>query len=86
MKRCMDGKPHCFSSTPETYEDNELFNADYGTTAGNLVDPSAGQIQKKRIAQAFAQVDRAFSPSADLQWIEFDEWDEAAVAYEQVPI
>jgi len=39
LKSCTDGKPHCFSSTPETFEDNDLFNADYGTTEGWLVQP-----------------------------------------------
>eukprot|EP00966_Prymnesium_polylepis_P306639 7085868-Prymnesium_polylepis.2 len=39
LKPCIDGKPHCFSSSPETFEDNDLFNADYGTTEGWLVVP-----------------------------------------------
>ena len=39
VKPCVDGKPHCFSSSPERFDDNDLFNADYGTTAGWLVDP-----------------------------------------------
>ncbi|KAL1519761.1 hypothetical protein AB1Y20_023269 [Prymnesium parvum] len=39
LKPCIDGKPHCFSSSPETFEDNDLYNADYGTTADWLVEP-----------------------------------------------
>lgn len=27
LKSCTDGKPHCFSSSPEVYEDADLFNA-----------------------------------------------------------
>ena len=27
LKSCTDGKPHCFSSSPEVFEDNDLFNA-----------------------------------------------------------
>merc|ERR1719247_3084873 len=39
LRPCIDGKPHCFSSTPEVFEDNDLFNADYGTTSEFLVEP-----------------------------------------------
>ena len=39
LKSCTDGKPHCFSSSPEVFEDNDLFNADYGTTEGWLIPP-----------------------------------------------
>eukprot|EP00967_Tisochrysis_lutea_P006730 scaffold8008_cov34-Tisochrysis_lutea.AAC.6 len=39
LKSCTDGKPHCFSSTPEIFEDEDLYNADYGTTQGWLVQP-----------------------------------------------
>lgn len=39
LKSCTDGKPHCFSSTPEVFDDNDLYQADYGTTDGWLVQP-----------------------------------------------
>ncbi|KAL3892521.1 MAG: hypothetical protein SGPRY_015053, partial [Prymnesium sp.] len=39
LKPCLDGKPHCFSSSAETFDDNDLYNADYGTTADWLVTP-----------------------------------------------
>ena len=39
LKACIDGKPHCFSSTPEYIEDNDLFNSDAGTTTDWLVRP-----------------------------------------------
>jgi len=39
LQPCTDGKPHCFSSSPEVFEDNDLYNADYGTTEGWLVAP-----------------------------------------------
>ena len=39
LKPCTDGKPHCFSSSPEVFADNDLFNADYGTTEGWLIPP-----------------------------------------------
>ena len=35
---CIDGKPHCFSTTPERYADDELFLADYGETSDWLVE------------------------------------------------
>lgn len=38
LKSCVDGKPHCFSTTAETFEDNDLVNADYGTTVDWLVE------------------------------------------------
>ena len=38
LKPCTDGKPHCFSSSPEVFEGYED-NADYGTTEGWLVEP-----------------------------------------------
>ena len=39
LKPCLDGKPHCFSSTPEYIEDNDLFNADTGASTEWLVRP-----------------------------------------------
>ncbi len=38
LKSCIDGKPHCFSSSAETFDDADLFNADSGSTDW-LVEP-----------------------------------------------
>ena len=56
LKACIDGKPHCFSSSPETFEDNDLFNADYGTTEGWLVEPFR---YDKPLAEAVADIKAA---------------------------
>lgn len=49
LKPCLDGKPHCFSTTPEELNDNDLYNADYGQTSEWLVKPFTYQ---KPLAQA----------------------------------
>lgn len=56
LKACIDGKPHCFSSSPETIEDNDLFNADDGTTEEWLVTPFR---YDKALAEAFRDVKAA---------------------------
>lgn len=59
LKSCIDGKPHCFSSTPEVFEDEDLFNADYGTTQGWLVEPFRYDTASKSTAEALADVKHA---------------------------
>lgn len=59
LKSCIDGKPHCFSSTPEVFEDDELYNADYGTTQGWLVEPFRYDAAVKSTAEALADVKQA---------------------------
>jgi hypothetical protein len=54
LKPCTDGKPHCFSSTPETFD--ELFNADEGTTDEWYVEPFK---YNKPLAEAMADVQAA---------------------------
>uniref|UniRef100_A0A7S0NUA3 Uncharacterized protein n=1 Tax=Calcidiscus leptoporus TaxID=127549 RepID=A0A7S0NUA3_9EUKA len=39
LKPCLDGKPHCFSTSREELDDNDLYNADYGQTNEWLVRP-----------------------------------------------
>lgn len=57
LKPCVDGKPHCFSSSKESFEDNDLFNADYGEAeAGWLVEPIK---YKGSVEEAFAAVREA---------------------------
>ena len=58
VKPCVDGKPHCFSSSPERFDDNDLFNADYGTTAGWLVDPFK---YDKPLAEALSELKGAIA-------------------------
>ena len=58
LQPCIDGKPHCFSSTPETFEDNDLFNADYGATAGWLVEPFK---YDKPLSDAFRDIQTAIA-------------------------
>lgn len=58
LKACVDGKPHCFSSSAEVFEDNDLFNADYGTTEGWLVEPFKFD---KPFAEAVADVKAAIA-------------------------
>ena len=54
LKPCTDGKPHCFSSSPERLEDADLYDADYGQmTASWLVDPFK---YDKPLAEAVADV------------------------------
>lgn len=56
LKPCTDGKPHCFSSSPEEFEDNDLYQADYGTTEGWLVPPFKFD---KPLSEAFSDVKAA---------------------------
>lgn len=58
LKPCTDGKPHCFSTSPEQFEDNDLFNADYGQTAEWLVPPFKFS---KPLAAALADVKAAIA-------------------------
>jgi len=59
LKSCIDGKPHCFSSTPETFEDNDLFNADYGGASAEwLVQPFKYDLP---LAEALVDVKTAIS-------------------------
>ena len=53
LKSCTDGKPHCFSSTPEVFDDNDLYQADYGTTEGWFVQPFR---YDKPLADALAEL------------------------------
>ena len=54
LKSCVDGKPHCFSTTAEVFEDSDLSNADYGTAGAEwLVTPFR---YDKPLAEAFADV------------------------------
>ena len=56
LKSCVDGKPHCFSSTPEVFEDEDLYNADYGTTSGWLLEPFRYDASAKTAAQALDDI------------------------------
>ena len=59
LKSCTDGKPHCFSSTPESFEDDDLFGSDSGASAeGWLVEPFAFD---KPLAEAAAEVKAAIA-------------------------
>lgn len=58
LKPCIDGKPHCFSTTPETFEDFDLFNADYGTTSDWLAVPFK---YDKPLSDALADVKAAIA-------------------------
>ena len=56
LKPCIDGKPHCFSSSPEDRSDDELDTADYGETSEWLVKPFRFS---KPLAEALADLKAA---------------------------
>jgi len=59
LKPCTDDKPHCFSSSPGTFEDADLYGAGFGETAPPwLVDPFT---YEKPLAEAFADVKDAIA-------------------------
>jgi len=58
LKPCIDGKPHCFSTSPEEFEDNDLFNTDSGQAAEWLVTPFT---YTKSLADAFEDLKGAIA-------------------------
>jgi len=57
LKPCVDGKPHCFSTSPETFEDDDLLNADNGRPEW-LVSPFT---YDKPLEQALSDVKAAIA-------------------------
>ena len=53
LKPCLDGKPHCFSTTAVTFDDSDLYEADSGPPEEWLVSPFTYQ---KPLADAAADV------------------------------
>ena len=53
LKPCLDGKPHCFSTTAVTFDDSDLYEADSGPPEEWLVSPFTYQ---KPLAEAVADV------------------------------
>ena len=59
LKPCLDGKPHCFSTSAEYIEDADLFNADDGSQSeGWLVEPFRFN---KPLSDAVADIKAAIS-------------------------
>ena len=58
LKPCTDGKPHCFSTSPVTFDDSDLYEADSGPAEEWLVSPF---IFQKPLAEAVADLRAAIA-------------------------
>jgi len=58
LKPCIDGKPHCFSTSAVTFDDSDLYEADSGPPEEWLVSPFTYQ---KPLAEAVADLRAAIA-------------------------
>ena len=58
LKPCIDGKPHCFSTSAVTFDDSDLYEADSGPPEEWLVSPFSYQ---KPLAEAVADLRAAIA-------------------------